>query len=374
MNSRSNMRGCLVILLVASVACGDGQAPGGPTATATQAADPWAVPEPPPNSVYEGPLFELNHDYPTEPVDPPNPAPWRVAIGNGPITTQNAAAYVQALKDYIADDMQTLLFDYADWNAEEAGWYSMPWLESVMEPIHGSYVGSSFGPDMFPKSGLKEQMTTHVVVYYDEVAATSLQNVWGTGGMDPVPGITSGGVQFPEGSIVVKPAATTAGEAAWPPMEGASPWEVYAAKGSGSGSPELQEVRLFQFDIIVKDSASAGESQWVFSTLVYDKDASGDAWDKMVPLGAMWGNDPGIISPQGCDPLAAPGSSGACPALSQSWINPDAPVYSTETLGWGGRLSGPNDGSVDTAAAVQTPNGPENYDGRYEMSSCMSCH
>lgn len=375
MSSKTGMRGCLAILLLAFIACGDGQTPeDGAGETATEAADPWAVPPPPPDSVYDGPLFELNHDYPTEPVSPPDPTPWQMAINNGPITVQNAGAYVEALKEYIADDMQTLLFDYEDWDPAETGWYSMPWLDSVMEPIRGSYVGSSFDPDMFPKSGLKMPMTTHVVVYYDDVAATSLQNVWETSGMDPVPGITSGGVQFPEGSIVVKPAATTADGAAWPPMEGASPWQIYAAAGDGDGDPKLQDVSLFQFDIIVKDSQSAGESQWVFTTLVYDTDAPGDAWDKLVPLGAMWGNDPGVISRQGCDPLGAPASSGACPVLSQTWINPVAPVYSTETLGWGGRLSGPNDGSVDTQAAVLTPNGPQNYDGRYAMSSCMSCH
>ena len=49
-----------------------------------------------------------------------------------------------------------------------------------------------------------------------------------------------------------------------------------------------------QFDIIVKDSVAAPKTGWVFSTLVYDLNAPGDAWDKMVPLGAQWGNDPGI--------------------------------------------------------------------------------
>lgn len=366
-----------VLALVAAACSGDPEtgATSAPTPSPTTTPDPWALPDPPPEGIYDGPLFTLSHQYPAEPVPAPDPAPWREAIDNGQITVGNAGNYVEALKDYIASDMQQLLFDYADWDAGEAGWYNMPWLESVREPIHGTYVGSSFEAGMFPQSGLEGHMTTHVLVYYDEVAAASLQNVWGTSGMDPVSGIEAGGAQFPEGSIVVKPAFTTANGSLWPPMEGAYQWDIYARpEAHPQGDPELQEVSLFQFDIIVKDSQSAPQTQWVFSTLVYDKDAPGDDWDKLVPLGAMWGNDPDVDSPETCDYLASPDDPNACPALEQTWINPDAPLYSRETLGWGGRLSGPNDGSVDIDAAVQTNGGSEPFEGRYAMSSCMSCH
>jgi hypothetical protein len=43
-------------------------------------------------------------------------------------------------------------------------------------------------------------------------------------------------------------------------------------------------------------SRTAPKTSWGFTTLVYDKDATGDAWDKIIPLGAMWGNDPMINS------------------------------------------------------------------------------
>ena len=150
--------------------------------------DPWGLPAPPPKSVYNGPLFDLSHDYPAH-ATPHDPAPWRAAIGNGRITTANADAYVQALKDFIAADMKVLLFDYGNWDAGARGWYSQPWLSSTSlsngtytrEPIHGTYVGSAGVPaGMFPKSGLKTSMDTHVLVYYDAVAATSLSRVWGT--------------------------------------------------------------------------------------------------------------------------------------------------------------------------------------------------
>lgn len=122
---------------------------------------------------------------------------------------------------------------------------------------------------MFPQSGLKGEMTTHVFVYYDEVASQCLNRVWGGSGMDPVPGIMAGGAQLPEGSIIVKPALTTADPSLWPPMERAFPWKICAKPGDGSsGTAQLQDVYLFQFDIIVKDSVSAPQTQWVFSTLV----------------------------------------------------------------------------------------------------------
>ena len=334
-------------------------------------ADPWALPPAPPSSVYSGPLFAMSHAYPSTPVAPPADPPWRKASGGGLITMANAGAYTQALKDYVAADMKVLLYDYPAWDAGKAGWYNAPWLTSVREPIHGTYVGSSFTKDYFPLSGLTADMTTHVLVYYDDVSAAVLQGLWGPSGMDPVPGIKAGLAQYPEGAIIVKPAFTTASATTWPVLDGAMTWPIYAPiDGGSSPDPVLQNVSFFQFDIIVKDSVASPTTQWVFTTLVYDKNAPGDKWDKMVPLGAMWGDDPTVISPQGCDPI-----KGDCPALNETWINPAAPVYAKETLGWGGRLSGPNDGAVDiNAAVIQADGSVKPYEGRYAMSSCMSCH
>lgn len=352
----------------------EGDAETAETTELTEATTPgpWAEPPPPPKSAYDGPLFTLSYDYPTQPVPPPDPPPWREAIGNGTINVDNAGAYTQALKDYVAPDMETLLFDYSSWDPQAARWYNQPWLASIRDSIHGTYVGSTFPPEMFPASGLSETMTTHVLVYYDAVSAYSMERVWGSSGMDPVPGMEAGGAQFPEGGVIVKPAFTTADGSAWPPIEGAYPWQIWAKPGDGgSGERELQEVYLFQFDIIVKDSASSPETGWVFTTLVYDKSVAGSSWEQMVPLGAMWGNDPDVDSPQGCDPT----TPGSCPQLEETWINAEAPAYAKETLGWGGRLSGPNDGAVDLSPAVQTASGDlEPYSGRYAMSSCMSCH
>ena len=62
---------------------------------------------------------------------------------------------------------------------------------------------------------------------------------------------------------------------------------------------------------------------WVFSTLVYDSNASGNSvWDRMVPLGAIWGNDPNVNS-----------AKYSKEELMENYINPHAPAWTKVTLG-----------------------------------------
>ena len=151
----------------------------------------------PPKSAYSGPLFTLSHDYPATPKSP-QPMPWREAIHNGPITTHNAAAYVQALKDYVGPDMRVLLEDYAHWDAAARGWYNEPWLGSLRESIHGTYVGTDdFPKDQFAGTGLTEDFSTYVLTYYDHTAAVPLAKVWGKTAMTPT--IDTKANQFPGG-------------------------------------------------------------------------------------------------------------------------------------------------------------------------------
>jgi hypothetical protein len=315
---------------------------------------------------YTGPLFQLSHAYPASVPPPPAPAPWRAAIGNGAITPQNAGAYVTALKNYVAPQMRKLLLDYPNWNAAAEGWYNEPWLGAEREPIHGMYVGTeAFPTSQFPGTNLKAPFSTYVLTYYDSRAANTLYKVWGTDAVDP--SVTPTSTQFADGSVVVKAAFTTANSDVWPPMQGALQWPAYITVNATTGNhpkPQIDQLSFLQFDIIVKDTASAPNTGWVFSTLVYDKDAPGnDAWDKMVPLGAMWGNDPAVNS-------ALPNP----PPLQETWINPAAPAYAKTTLGWGGRLSGPNDGALNDAVLRQNPVLQGKAVPNLASSSCMGCH
>lgn len=334
----------------------------------------------PPASQYKGPFFKLSHDYPARVAVPD--MPWRAAIRNGQINTQNAAAYTQALKDAVGKDMRVLLSDYPRWDAAKRGWYNEPWLGSMnlydtkrqylgRESIHGMYVGSSdLDKSLFQQSGLKKDITTYVLTYYDKVAAQTLNRIWKTKGPTD-PHLTPDSTQFEEGAVIVKAAFITAGPEAWPVMQGAQKWPLYInvdATANGNDTPtrlpKLTDAYLMQFDIIVKDSKSAPDTGWVFMTLVYDKDAKrgpNGIWDQMVVLGAQWGNDPqanSTVNP------AAP--------LLQDWNNPKAPLYGGETFGWGQRLSGPNDGAMNNIA--YTEEGQLKKVVNAKNSSCMSCH
>jgi hypothetical protein len=318
----------------------------------------------PPASEYAGPLFKLSYRYPS--AVPAAPMPWRSAIGNVPLTPQNAAAYAQALKDAVAADMRVLLLDYANWNPDKRGWYNDPWLGASREPIHGLSVGlAAIEASLFPRSGLAKPFTSYIVTYYNRTAGQTLGRIWGRAAQRPI--IDPATTQYAEGSITVKLAFTTADPEAWPAMEGSPSWPAYIVTNATTGQfdkPTVQELRLLQVDVVVKDSHSAPRTGWVFTTLVYDKDRpqrSNGVWDQLVPLGAQWGNDPQVNS-----------DADAGAPLLETWINPDAPLFATETLGWGGRLSGPNDHARNDISFV--------VDGNRQLvrgaanSSCLSCH
>ena len=277
-----------------------------------------SVPSP---SVYSGPLFALNHAWPAQALPPLTNAPWQAAIQNQPITTQNAPAYAAALKAAVMANAVTLITDYANWNATTAGWYNEPWLGSQREAIHGAYAAGEFGPSVFPNTGLRAVFDTHVVTYYDSRAAYSLHKVWGATSLKPNLQVQS--PQFEEGAIIVKAATFTSKSPApplgwWDAMNGAQVWDLYL--GTGPNAPPTPGY-VAQFDIIVKDSQSSPATGWVFMTLVYDTSLSGSLWDKMVPLGVEWGNDPQAMTD------TAP--------LVENWINPKAPLLLHRDAGLG---------------------------------------
>jgi hypothetical protein len=339
----------------------------------------------PEKDIYKGPLFQLRHDYPGS-LPPAGNFPWKQVTKNGHITTQNALPYVNALKKYVTNDMRRLIFNYARWKPQSENWWESIWLGSEREPIRGMYVGSGFPAGTL--TGQTFDLTTYVFTLYDQRAAKTLGDIWGTDlarALKPV--FARNTTQFAEGSVIVKFSLVSSCGGDWAPMTGAAVWQIFAplntSNGSGhnpqskcksngsngnSSTPVLTNVYLMQFDIIVKDSVAAPQTGWVFSTLVYDKDAPGkDAWDKMIPLGATWGGDPDIINTS--DAALTPPVT-VDRKLKQNWINPQAPAYSVATLGWDGRLSGPNDGAVVTPAWA----GEHYYPKGLASAGCLGCH
>jgi hypothetical protein len=121
-------------------------------------------------------------------------------------------------------------------------------------------------------------------------------------------------------------------------------------------------VRLLQFDIAVKDSRAKG-TEWVFGTFVADgerKDDEPNPWNRIAPLGLMWGNDPPPAGQPAHNHPADPRQNGfaeevifwdAVDMLNASGgsVIPKQPGH----LGCNSRLNGPADNA---------------------NSSCMSCH
>lgn len=330
--------------------------------------------------MWSGPLRTLNFDYPaTAPA-----SAWLAGTSGQPLTVQTAPAYVQALKKFVEPTLRDMIERPSSWNARQSGWYDMPWqaegspdgaggidARSGRESILASFPGQILPAGTF--RGVNLPIQNHTVIFYDPLAATMLRKLWANP-FNP----DRSAVSFPEGAMVVKAGAVTATPEQWPVLAGAANWAVWRPTVADqlnpnirSPQPTLIPLRVMQFDIIVKDSKAAPATGWVFTTFVYNKDAPGKGpWDRLVPLGAQWGNDPELAAHPSSQSLG--NAAHASHPLTQTWINTrDSAPYALEQLGWGGRLSGP----IDVAKRHQViftdgvRRGPDQ-----RASSCMSCH
>lgn len=340
------------------------------------------------NTVYPKPTdwphgFRTSHyDYPSRPVL----ARWLQVRPRGALTLQTAPAYVAAVKRFITKDISGLVNDPLHWSPQQAGWYDMPWggqgtamtngqidPASGREALLGSYTGQILQPDSYPPSQRPSvAFQNHAVVYYNDVAAHQLGKVW----KDPFrPDIRA--AQFPEGSIVVKVEGATLTEEQWPVLKNSSVSHVYrptveAQKNEPDPAKRpavITPMRFLQMAVRVKDSMAAPETGWVFIAFAYDTRSRGaTVWDRAVPVGAMWGNDPKLATyPDGLGPQGQ---------LRQTWIHDDLPEFIRHGLGWGGRLAGPLD--LGIRHNVVTTSGQrygEGYPNKsLASSSCVSCH
>jgi hypothetical protein len=314
----------------------------------------------------------LSKDYPTQ--KPANS--WADVRPKGEITVATAADYMSKLKAYVEPTLRKMIEAPDAWSPAENGWYDMPWMAASdptcsflaaadgREAILGSYSGQVILSSTFAHGQLKVDTQNHTVIYYDPVAALTLGNVWA----DPnKPKFTE--VKYGEGALVVKAGAIAVSPEDWPAVKGASVWKVFrptvadlkkgndacsAKKSYPALQPVVTEASVVQFDIIVKDSQAAPKTGWVFTTFVYDaaKDKPDiSQWDRLVPLGAIWGNDPEF------DQFSCGRDDKGTP-LAQTWINKDAPSFIRDTLGWGERMSGPIDLAVRHGVEFSCPSTP----------------
>lgn len=349
---------------------------------AAWAADPMAsnnglYPEP---EEYEGRFLLSNLDYPS---DPPSHR-WPLGGGVGQLTTENAGQYALALKAYLEPTLRTLVEDSQSWDPAAAGWYDLVWSgagemasdhkttdpNSGREAIMNTYTGQimpaeTFFPAEFTPS---VDVQNHAVIYYDGVAASMLYKIWKN-----IYSPDMGAIDFPDGSVVVKAEAVTPAIEEWPAvLKGASSWKVFRPTVADQTAdknplkPQVIEVHPFQLAIKIKDPVASPTTGWVFMALVYNAASDGATpWDRFVPVGVMWGNDPEFAR--------YPNGRAEGKPLVETWLNPDRPEVTNSTLGWGERLAGPMD--VATRHNVVTPSG-KRFQGADHLraSSCLSCH
>jgi hypothetical protein len=115
---------------------------------------------------------------------------------------------------------------------------------------------------------------------------------------------------------------------------------------------EVDQVRLIQMDIMVRDPRADATGGWVFLTYVYNGAvANPNPWRNLVPLGVMWGEDPRVRTHEKGNPT--PVKLMVNPDLKHTIINVGDSNLPPPHLGFGLRLAGPADNT---------------------LSSCKSCH
>ncbi|MEC5399940.1 hypothetical protein [Uliginosibacterium sp. H1] len=331
----------------------------------------------PPPADWNGTFRPSNYEYPQAPTK----AQWLQVRPSGRLTKQSAPAYAAAMKRFISKDMSGLVNDPMKWTPQQAGWYDMPWggqgspmsngnidPTSGREALLGSYTGQVLQPYSYPSNPPAVQFQNHAVVYYNDVAAAKLGEIW----RNPFkPDVTS--TQFPEGSIVVKVEGATLTEEQWPVLKNSSVSYIYRPPVASLSNPDptkrlpvVTPMRFLQMAVRVKDRVASPETGWVFIAYAYDTRSSGaTVWDRAIPVGVMWGNDPKLAKyPDGLGPKGV---------LEQTWVNPAVPAFVMDGLGWGGRLAGPLDVGI-RHNAVTVSGQRFGKDNPLPATSCVSCH
>ncbi len=290
-------------------------------------------------SDYKGRVFSLSQNYPQSLIVEKE-LPWK-KYG---FKTQ-PEKYLKAVLGYcFAGNIET------DWDVEKNSvrrWYGTPWMHtgpSGREFIRGmtSERTSRKGELSYKQS---DEFQNWAVSFYNAPGGYTIGQVWKDPNKpDPTKAL------FPEGTVAVKLLFTQATGKQVPYLEGSPEWtaNIYDLGNQPPPSPpkdlprKPQTLRLVQIDVAVRDKDANKTTGWVFGTFTYDKDAPGQtAWDRIVPIGLMYGNDPTLTRQK-----IQIGKLLKESVICKSFKPP-------QHLGYAGRLNGP----------VDNPN-----------SSCLSCH
>ena len=268
-------------------------------------------------AAYAGPWFQPNLIENAHTGVPSGTRPWR---NFDPRNVSQRLAYLLALRNYAfaSEPVRSMTpqltadSDYFDAtggtvpaNQRSQKWYPAPRMifgspstSGVREAARGMTLERPV--DVGELGGNTAVFRNYAVAYYDARGARTFARVWSTA----TPGIDTpdrSRMRFTAGGLVYKLLYSAARPTDFPQDLLAGSHTVQILPNS-SGAPLT--VRLLQIDIAVKDER-AGPTGWYFATYAFDRTVAGNSpWRKMVPVGLMWGNDPGGLP------------------LAESWINP----------------------------------------------------
>lgn len=276
-----------------------------------------------PPAGWTGPVFRMSQDYPTT-SPTPETFPWKsISFKTRP------NEYLRAVLDYALEGNVGVDFVLQDNPVRK--WYHVPWMHPAREFIHGMTRERSSRPrELAPTQTSFWQ--NWAVGMYNAPGGFVIGRVWADDNT-PDPSLAV----FPEGTVSFKLLFTQAPVSQVPYLKNSFEWLADINRVKTGGAPPVS-LRLLQIDVAVRDSRANDTTGWVFGTFVYDGDAPGATpWERMIPVGLMWGNDPSKVISGG--------------TLTQTKIN--AGLNVPQHLGFKGRLNGP----------VDNP-----------RSSCLSCH
>jgi len=282
----------------------------------------------PPPANWTGKVFKLSQAYP--PTRPSKQAPWEAIDFRTQPEQYIRSVFQYALEGNIA----------VDWNVQSnqvRKWYHTPWLHSGnngREFVRGmTHERSSRRRELHPQQTSTFQ--NWAVGFYNPRGGYTIGRVWNASGGPDV-----SKASFLSGTVAMKLLFTTATVTQVPYLQGALEWQADINRNPNN----LATLRLLQIDLAVRDTDNSTRTGWIFGTYVYNGNAPGSTpWERMIPVGLMWGNDPTVT---------ALDVTNGTKQIRESWLNPDAQSV-MQHYGWAGRLNGP----VDNPA-----------------SSCLSCH
>lgn len=302
----------------------------------------------PPATEYSGPLFRLSQNYPQ--VAPRRlPGFFKLLPAKRTHDFATWRRYLMGVRDYCLDGNAAVNWDVQKNHVRH--WYHMPWQHygpNGREGIHGLTKEAPVAKQQLAMTQLSTGQT-YAVGIFNAQGGYTIGQVW-KNPMDPNLSVTSAPHSFLNGTVICKALFVTIPPAEVPSLAHPLQWQAYVTKSFDSQNRQVEKLSLIQMDFAVRDKRIPGTG-WLFGTFQYNGEGkAGPSWDNLVPVGIMWGNDPGITSNEYTNPQ--PKKTMINPALRETAINPGPRLPPTH-LGWNGRLDGP----------VDNP-----------MAACMSCH